>query len=251
VYDAVQAETISIRGHEGDQISGYLARPLGPGPYPAVVVIHHRPGYDEATKAITRGFAARGYLALCPNLHHREGPDDSPDDAAAVIRAAGGAPDDRVVGDLDGALATLRALTNASGKVGLIGYCSGGRQAYLAGARLDVDAIVACYGGNIVVKSDAELTERMPVAPIDLTPDLRAPVLALFGAQDKNPGPDAVERIRAELDKHGKTHEIEVYEDAGHGFFAADRDSYRPRAAMAGWQRVWDFFGRYLGDGAA
>jgi carboxymethylenebutenolidase len=251
VYDAILAETVSIRGHGGDQISAYLARPLGPGPYPAVVVIHHRPGYDEATKEITRRFATHGYLALCPNLHHREGPDASPDDAAAVIRAEGGVPDDRCVGDIDGALAYLRALPNSNGRVGVIGYCSGGRQAYLVGARLDVDAVVACYGGNIVVASEADLTPRMPVAPIDLTPDLRAPVLALFGAQDKNPGPDAMKRIAAELERHQKVHEIKVFDDAGHGFFAADRDSYRPKAATAGWQAVRDWFGTYLTAGKA
>jgi carboxymethylenebutenolidase len=250
VYDAILAETISIRGDEGDQIAAYLARPLGPGPYPAVVVIHHRPGYDEANKEITRSFAAHGYLAICPNLHHREGPDASPDDAAAVIRAEGGVPDERCLGDVEGALTYLRSLPNASGRVGVIGYCSGGRQAYLIGCKLDVDAVVACYGGNIVA-SGADLTARMPVAPIDLTPDLRAPLLALFGGHDKNPGPDHVARIRAELEDNHKVHEIEVFEDAGHGFFAVDRESYRPKAAMAGWQRVWDWFGTYLTDSKA
>jgi carboxymethylenebutenolidase len=83
MYDAMMAETISFAGHGGDLIEGYLARPLGPGPYGSVVVIHHMPGYDAETKEITRTFAVHGYLALCPNLYYREAPGASPDDRAA------------------------------------------------------------------------------------------------------------------------------------------------------------------------
>src|SRR5918999_6071278 len=95
MHDAMMAETITIIGHDEDPIEAYFARPLGPGPHGGVVVIHHMPGYDEATKEIVRKFAARGYLAICPNLHYREAPGASPDDAAAASRAAGGVPDDR------------------------------------------------------------------------------------------------------------------------------------------------------------
>src|SRR5580704_15971273 len=93
MYDAIQAETISLAGAGGDQIEAYLACPLGPGPFGSVVVIHHMPGYDEQTKEITRTFAAHGYNAVCPNLYSREAPGASPDDAAATARAAGGVPD--------------------------------------------------------------------------------------------------------------------------------------------------------------
>ena len=89
MYDAILAETISLTGHGGDQIEAYLARPLGPGPFGSVVVIHHMPGYDAQTKEITRTFAVNGYTAVCPNLYWREAPGASPDDAAATARAAG------------------------------------------------------------------------------------------------------------------------------------------------------------------
>ena len=125
MYDGIMAETIKIAGHGGDEIAAYFARPLGPGPYPGVVVIHHMPGWDEATKEIARRFATHGYSALCPNLFYREGPDASPDDATAAARAAGGAPGERVVGDVDGSRRFLLSLVNANGKVGVIGYCSG------------------------------------------------------------------------------------------------------------------------------
>ena len=125
----------NIRGHEEDMIDAYLARPSGPGPHPGVVVIHHMPGWDEATKEIARKFAHHGYIAISPNLHFREGK-GTPEENSASIRAAGGMPDERTMGDVEGAIAYLRTLPYLNGKVGIIGYCSGGRQVYLAACTL-------------------------------------------------------------------------------------------------------------------
>ncbi len=245
MYDAMMAETVRVRGHGGDSISAYYARPLGPGPHPGVVVIHHMPGWDAGTKEITRTFAVNGYAAVCPNLHHREGPDASPDDAAAAARAAGGVPDERCVGDVRGSVELLRELVNGNGRVGVIGYCSGGRQAYLVACSLPLDAAVDCYGGHVVAAPE-DLTPRQPVAPSDLTPQLTCPLLGLFGAEDTHPSPADVSRTAAELEKHGKTYEFHTYEDAGHAFFSTDRRRYRVEAATDGWQRIWTWFGRYL-----
>jgi carboxymethylenebutenolidase len=210
-----------------------------------VVVIHHMPGYDPSTKEITRTFAVNGYSAVCPNLHFREAPDAGPGEAAAAVRAAGGVPDGRMVGDVAGAASWLRTLTNANAKVGVIGYCSGGRQAYLAACRLPLDAAVDCYGGRVVAAAD-ELSDRQPVAPIDLTADLSCPLLGLFGAQDRNPAPSQVDQIEAELQRHGKTYEFHRYPDAGHAFFSVDRPSYRVEAVLDGWEQIWRWFGRHL-----
>jgi len=125
------AQTISITGHGGDAIEAYEARPASGHRRGGMVVIHHLPGYDRATKEIVRRFAELGYDAVCPNLFHREGPGAAPDDASATARARGGAPDDRVVGDVAGAAAHLRALDSSNGKAGVIGFCSGGRQTVL------------------------------------------------------------------------------------------------------------------------
>ena len=130
MYDALLAETISITGSGGDEIEAYLARPMTKGPVGSVVVIHHMPGYDSATKEITRRFAAEGYAALCPNLYSREAPGAAPDDAAAAARAQGGVPDERLLGDVAGAAKYLRALPSTNGRVGSIGYCSGGRESF-------------------------------------------------------------------------------------------------------------------------
>jgi carboxymethylenebutenolidase len=239
------AETIWITGHHGDQIEAYLARPAGPGPHPGVVVIHHMPGFDAGSKKITRIFARHGYTALMPNLHYREAPGASPDDAAAAVRAAGGVPDDRLVGDVAGAAAYLRSQGTSNGKVGVIGYCSGGRQAVLAACSLPFDAAVDCYGGFVVNPPPAGAPSKAkPV--VGLIGDLSCPLLGLFGAEDRHPSPEETATLAQELERHGKTYEFHTYEGAGHAFFAADRPSYHPEAAAAGWERIWAWFGRYL-----
>jgi carboxymethylenebutenolidase len=245
MYDATMAESVGFTGHGGDVIEGYLARPLGPGAFGGVVVIHHMPGYDAPTKEITRKFAANGYAALCPNLYSREAPGASPDDAAATARAQGGVPDDRLVGDVGGAARYLRMMPTSNGKVGVIGYCSGGRQAFLAACSLPLDAAVDCYGAFVV----GTPPEGMPlkVGPIiHLAKDLSCPLLGLFGAEDQHPSPEQTAELEKELTTQGKTYEFHTYEGAGHAFFAVDRPAYRPEAANDGWQRIWEWFDRYL-----
>jgi len=147
-----------------------------------------------------------------------------------------------------GCVQFLRSLPNASGKVALMGTCSGGRHAYLAACRGEpVDAVVDCWGGRVVAGRD-QLTENQPVAPVDYTADLPCPVLGLFGDDDSNPQPADVDTLEAALVEHGKTYEFHRYPDAGHGFFYHDRPTaYRAAAAVAGWQKVWAFLDRTLG----
>ena len=243
--EALIAETVSITGHDGDEIEAYLARPLGAGSFGGVVVIHHMPGYDGGTKEITRTFAAHGYAALMPNLYHRDAPGASPDDAAATARAKGGVPDERLIGDVAGAADYLRALDGSNGKVGVIGYCSGGRQSFLAACSLPLDAAVDCYGAFVVGEPPAGMP--LKAGPIvHLAPDLACPLLGLFGEEDRMPGPEETAGIAAVLDRLGKPYEFHTYPGAGHGFFAVDRPSYRVEAANDGWQRVFGWFGRHL-----
>jgi carboxymethylenebutenolidase len=245
-YEGMLAETVAIQGNNGDTIEAYYARPLGAGPFPGVVLIHHAPGWDEWCKEATRKLAYHGYCAINPNLYHRAGP-GSPDDVAAKVRAAGGVPDDQVMGDLAGAMAFLRAQPYANGKVGMIGFCSGGRHTYLAACRLPgIDAAVDCWGGNVVVDDPSALTPQRPVAPIDLTENMSAPLLGIFGNDDANPTPDQVNRTEEVLKRLGKTYEFHRYDGAGHGFFAVDRAGYRPQQATDAWQKVFAFYERYL-----
>jgi carboxymethylenebutenolidase len=243
--EGLRAETVTITGAGDHQIEAYLAQPLGPGPYGGVVVIHHMPGYDQATKEITRRFADHGYLAVCPNLYTREAPGASPDDAAAAARAAGGVPDDRLVGDVDGATRYLRSMPASNGKVGVIGYCSGGRQSLLAACSLPLDAAVDCYGAFVVAKPPEGASKAEPI--LHLVSQLSCPLLGLFGADDKYPSPDEVVELEQALKENGKSYEFHSYDNAGHAFFAVDRPSYRVEAANAGWAAIWDFFGQNLG----
>jgi carboxymethylenebutenolidase len=244
-YEGMLAETVCIRGHNGDEVAAYFARPLGPGPCGGVVVIHHAPGWDEWTKEVARKLAYHGYLAVAPHLYHREGP-GSPEEVATRVRAAGGVADDQVMGDVEGAIRYLRALPYSNGKVGVIGFCSGGRHTYLAACRVrGIDAAVDCWGGNVVAPPD-RLTPKQPVAAIDLTPQLGCPLLGIFGQEDQNPSPAHVARTEEELKRHSKTYEFHSYAGAGHGFFAVDRPGYRPEQAVDGWKKALAFFGNHL-----
>ena len=242
----MQAETIRIAGNGGDEIEAYLARPGGAGPRGGVVVIHHMPGYDRATKEITRRFADLGYDAICPNLYWREAPGAAPDDAAATARAQGGVPDERLVGDVRGAAECLRGLDSSNGKVGVIGYCSGGRQAVLAACHLDLQAAVDCYGA-FVVGTPPEGFPLQVTNLVDQLPNLRAPLLGLFGNEDSYPSPEQVDELDEILNASNKLHEFHRYDDAGHAFFSTNRPAYRVAAANDGWERIAAFYETHLG----
>jgi len=247
MYEGMLAETVAYPGANGDLINAYYARPLGPGPFPGMVVIHHMPGWDEWYREATRKFAHHGYAAISPNLYARAG-HGTPEDVAAAVRAEGGVADDQVLGDLAGALAFLRSLPNSSGKIGVFGTCSGGRHAYLAACRVPgFAAAVDCWGGRVVMAPD-ELTPKQPVAPLDYTADLACPLLGLFGEEDRSPTPAQVAQHEQVLRQHGKDYEFHMYPGAGHGFFYYDRPNYRQAQAVDGWGKIWAFLGRWLGE---
>ncbi|MEE8442150.1 MAG: dienelactone hydrolase family protein [Dehalococcoidia bacterium] len=244
-YEGMLVELVPYSGHNNETIYGYLARPLGPGPFPAVVVIHHAPGWDEETKEFTRKFAAYGYIAFCPNLYYREGP-ATPVEATAIVRGSGGVPDDRCIGDIDGAVRYLRSLLSSNGKVGVIGHCSGGRQVYLVACNIpSLDAAVDCYGGRVVATPE-QITPIQPVAPIEMSENLACPLLGLFGLDDLSPSADDVVQTEAVLKRLGKTYEFHSYPGAGHSFFSAGSQAYRQEAATEGWGHIFRWFGQYL-----
>jgi carboxymethylenebutenolidase len=243
--DAIRAETITITGHGGDEIEAYSALPLAPASRGGVVWIHHMPGYDRETKEFVRRLAVAGYHAVVPNLYSREAPGADPDDAAATVRAAGGVPDDRLVGDVAGATAYLGKLDGANGKTGVIGHCSGGRHAFLAACSLQLDAAVDCYGAFVVEDPPDGMPASMkPI--LGLAPELSCPLLGLFGKEDIYPSPESVTKLDGELSRLGKEHEFHSYDGAGHSFFSVDRPAYRVEAALDGWRRIGDFFAKHL-----
>ena len=242
---AISAEIITYPGGGGDQIHAYLAQPQGEGPFPAVVAVHHIPGWDEFYQEFSERLARHGYRVLCPDLYCRVG-HGTPEDVAARVRAQGGIHDDSVVADCEAALAWLNAQPAANGKTGIIGSCSGGRHSVLVASRVPgFDAVVDLWGGGVVATPD-QLTPARPVAPIDYTKDLNAPLLGLFGNEDQSPPPDQVDIHEAELKKYGKSYEFHRYDGAGHGFFYYQYPMYRPEAAMDGWAKIFAFFQQHL-----
>ena len=248
MYDAVLSETVTITGHEGDAIEAYSARPLTPGPVGGVVVIHHLPGYDRQTKEFARSLAVGGFNAVMPNLYSREAPGADPDDAVAAARSQGAIPipDERVVAEVEGAVAYLKGLPDANGKVGVIGHCSGGRQSFLAAVSLPLDAAVDCYGGFVVGEPPAghPLAGWQPI--VTRTPSLSCPLLGLFGNEDKFPSPEHVAELEQALRAAGKTHEFHRYDGANHGFMQVDSARYHPQSSVDAWGKILDWFGRYL-----
>jgi carboxymethylenebutenolidase len=246
MYEGLLAETVIMRGHNGDRIHAYMARPLGSGPFPGMVLLHHAPGWDEWYREATRRFAHHGYVTISPNLYDREG-HGTPEDVGAKVRSAGGIPDDQVVGDAEGARQYIDALPYSTGKVGIFGTCSGGRQTFLVACRTTgFDAAIECWGGRVVMAKE-ELNPKQPVAPIDLTANLSCPLLGLFGNDDQAPTPAQVNQHEEELKKHGKNYEFHRYDGAGHGFFYYDRPAYRQEQAVDGWKKIWPFLEKNLG----
>ena len=245
-YQALQGETISFRGHDGFQSEAYFSRPLKAGRVPGVVVIHHMPGWDEWTTDVVRKFAHHGYAAIAPNLFVRFGPGE-PDDVAARARPAGGAYDAEVMGDVAACMAYLRALPDANGKIGVIGFCSGGRHTYLAACTVPgIDAAVDCWGGRVIVDDPKDFSPQRAVAPLIHTAKLACPLLGIFGNDDKNPTADQVNRTEQELKRHGKSYEFHRYDGAGHSFFDYRRPAYRPDQCADAWQKVFACFNKHL-----
>jgi carboxymethylenebutenolidase len=241
----ITAEVITYPGAHGDDIHAYVVRPASGEPVPGIVAVHHLPGWDEFYREFSGRLARHGYSVICPDLYCRFG-HGTPDDVAAKVRAQGGIADDSVVADCAAALSWLKARPDSNGKAGIIGTCSGGRHALLTASRVPgFDAVADLWGGGVIAAKE-ELSPARPVAVIDYTADLSAPLLGLFGNDDRYPPPDQVNQHEAELKRHGKDYEFHRYDGASHGFFYYHTPMYRPEAAMDGWAKVFEFFGRHL-----
>jgi carboxymethylenebutenolidase len=240
----ITTDTVELKGHNGDAVNAYVARPSGGGQHPGIVVIHHLPGWDEFYQEFTRRLANHGYVCISPNLYSRIG-HATPDEMGTRVRNEGGVPDAQVVGDLSAASDWLKSQSDCTGRIGVIGTCSGGRHAYLAACSAPdkFDAVADLWGGGVVMP---ETNAKQPVAPIDLTKNLRAPLLGLFGNEDQRPSPADVDKHEEELKKQGKNYEFHRYDGAGHGFFYYDRPAYRQQQAMDGWAKVFAFFDKNL-----
>jgi carboxymethylenebutenolidase len=246
----MMVETVGFAGHLEDAIEGYHARPLADDPLPGVVVLHHAPGLDPWSKEVVRKFASAGFAAIAPHLYHRRGPGDWADVAAAA-RVDGltmAMPNDQVMGDIAGAAAYLRSQPGSNGKVGVIGFCSGGRQAFLAACDVpSLDAAVDCWGGTVLPQQpDPAGWRPSGQGVIHRAVGMSMPLLGIFGNDDANPSPAEVDEIEGVLTGLGKSFEFFRYDGAGHAFFCHDKPTYRQEQATDGWKRVFAFLGTHL-----
>jgi carboxymethylenebutenolidase len=215
------------KSFEINGIQGYLAKPAGKGPWPALIVIQEWWGLDPQTRSIADRFAGAGYLAFAPDLYHGEVARLGDNQTAAVLmqKYVPTAP-----ADLEQVFDSFKKDPDCTGKVGSVGFCFGGRMSLALGIRRPLDAICTFYGGGM-----QQLFDQFD--------NLKSPVLGLFGDQDISIPVGTIEQFDQLLGKIGVHHEVIVYPDSGHAFFRdSDPTVYKPEAARDAWKRVTKFF---------
>lgn len=237
------ASWVDITGANGS-MEGYLTRPEEDGNYPAVLVIQEIWGVNSHIQSVVDRLPALGYVGLAPAMFHREGPMTTGlhEELQTAIARMQRCTDQNIVSDVNAAASYLKSQPFVQGnKIGIVGFCYGGRVSYLAACNIaDLSASVVFYGGGI----GNALGEGAP--PLEQTANINCPVLGLFGDDDANPTPEDVESIDAEMNKHGKTHEFHSYAGAGHGFHCEARSSYREGAAKDAWAKAVAWFDQHL-----
>ncbi|MBV1774922.1 dienelactone hydrolase family protein [Burkholderiaceae bacterium DAT-1] len=224
----------------GDKhMPGYRAMPEGDGPFPVVLVVQEIFGVHEHIRDVCRRFARQGYLAVAPELYFRQGSVanlPSIDDIMKIVREV---PDAQVMGDLDATVAWAKASSKGdTGKLAVTGFCWGGRITWLYTAHNPgIKAGVAWYGRLV-----GQPSANNPKHPADLAAQLHAPVLGLYGGDDKGIPQESVDTMRAAIKAANKPSEIIVYPNMPHGFHADYRETYREEAAKDGWKRLLAWF---------
>ncbi|MBX9960983.1 MAG: dienelactone hydrolase family protein [Burkholderiaceae bacterium] len=234
--------TIDVNGFK---MPAYRAMPAGKTNLPVVLVLSEIFGVHEYIADITHRFAREGYLAIAPELFVRQGDAQSYGEMAKLIaEVISKVPDAQVAGDLDATLAWAGANGGDPQRVGVTGFCWGGRQTWLYTAHSkSIKAAVAWYGR--VVGAQNELTPRNP---IDIAGQLNGPVLGLYGEADTGIPLDGVEKMKAALaagNANSKASQFVIYKDAPHAFHADYRPSYRKEAAEDGWKRCLEWFRKH------
>ena len=216
----------------------YVSMPASSGPVPGIVVVHGRSGLEDFTKDVTHMLALQGYAAVAPYLYHRDGPDCKDDNVTRKSRLR----DPSIISDVNAAIGFLKNHRQVNGaKLGIVGFCMGGRLVYLmSAASKELKAGVMFYGGGTMVPFG------QGPSPFDRTQEISCPIQGHFGADDKDPSPEDMRKLDAELTKFGKTHEFHTYQGAAHAFVNSGSDNYRPHAASLSWPKAMEFFSRHL-----
>jgi carboxymethylenebutenolidase len=238
--EGLVAGEVKIPTKDG-QIPAYRAQPQGDGPFPVVLVVQEIFGVHDHIKDVCRRFAKLGYLAIAPELYARQGDVSKLEGFPEILKIVSKVPDAQVMSDLDAAVDFAKGSKGDVARLGITGFCWGGRIVWLYSSHNPaVKAGVAWYG-RLVGEPDA----LHPKSPVDLAGELKAPVLGLYGGTDNGIPIESIERMREALKAAGKTAEIHVYPDTPHAFFADYRKSYRKPEAEDGWKRLQEWFKKY------
>jgi len=218
------------------RMASFLARPAGGGTFPAVIVVMEAFGLNDHIKNVATRIAEQGYVTLAPDMYYRQnGAVAGYDNLPEAIRLMSSLVDDKIVADMDAVIGYLRNQASVlADRIGVTGFCMGGRISFLAACRCSgLKASAPFYGGGIG-------------GLLDLAPRLACPALLFFGDRDSFIPKEEVERIRKTLQDLGKPAEVKVYPGAGHGFFCEARSSYDAEAAKDAWERLGHFFEAHL-----
>jgi carboxymethylenebutenolidase len=238
--DGLEAGEVQIPA-DGGVMPGYRAMPASGDNFPVVLVVQEIFGVHEHIKDVCRRFAKLGHCAVAPALYARYGDVTTMANVNDILAIVEKVPDSQVMADLDASVAWAGQNKGDTTKLGITGFCWGGRIVWLYAAHSSaVKAGVAWYG-----RLATPPTTLQPQSAINVAGRLKAPVLGLYGGADEGISLDTVEQMRAALKKANSKSEIVVYPDAPHGFNADYRPSYRPDAAADGWRRLQEWFKRY------
>jgi carboxymethylenebutenolidase len=237
--EGLDAGTINLT-IDGQAVPMYFARPEGQDKPPVMIVISEIFGLHEHIADVARRFAKQGYLALAPDFFIRQGdPSTIPDIPTLMAQIVRKVPDAQVMGDIDACVAWAEANGGDVERLGVNGFCWGGRMTWLYAAHNPrVKAAVAWYGKLVADPNPP----GQPHHPIDIAPALTVPVLGLYGAQDTGIPVATVEQMTAALGQGTSDSAIVVYPDAGHAFHADYRPTYNAKDARDGFARALAWF---------
>jgi carboxymethylenebutenolidase len=226
----------------GGEMPAYRAMPAKGKSFPVILVVQEIFGVHEHIKDLCRRFAKLGHMAIAPELYARQGDVSKLSDMTEIRKIVSQVPDAQVMSDLDAtANYAKKSGSGDTAKLGITGFCWGGRIVWLYAAHNpNLKAGVAWYGRLV-----GQPNELQPKHPVDVAAQLKAPVLGLYGAKDTGIPLDTVEKMREAIKAAGGKSEIIVYPEAGHGFNADYRPGYNKEAAQDGWRRLQEWFKKH------
>lgn len=236
----IQSEWLQV----SSDLRAYYARPSGNGPFPLILVFIEAFGVNEHFEEVAQRLAQEGYAAIVPDIYHGNVYDYT--DFQNAIGHLRTLKDEPVMAEAKATVAALQQRPEiAPGKIGVVGFCMGGRYTFLANAALaeHIAVAVAFYGGGIAPESDPAGRPAL----LEHVPAMQAPLTLLYGAEDQSIQPDEHARIVAALSGAKKRYNLSVFPGAPHGFFSDRRDSYRPEVAAEAWQITLQAFAQHLG----